>query len=98
RLTVADRDAATSSVVASIVDQPLQYWRGGAITLRVDPGAPAMSALVARMSARGSKDQMPPLATEIVDPAGIAAVSAWIGGLPAAMTADAAAPPDAASQ
>jgi hypothetical protein len=95
RLTVADRDAATSSVVASIVDQPLQYWRGGAIVLRVDPGAPAMSALVARMSARGSKDQMPPLATEMIDPDGIAAVSAWISGLPAAMTTDAAAPSDA---
>ena len=94
RLSVADSDAATSSVVASIVDQPLQYWRGGAIELRVDPGAPALSALIARMSARGTKDQMPPLATEIIDPDGIAAVSAWIDGLPAATT-DASVPSDA---
>jgi hypothetical protein len=91
RLTVADRDAATSGVVASIVGKTLDYWRGGAITLRVDPGHPDMSALVARMSARGPKgqtpgqlsDQMPPLATEIVDPDGIAAVSQWISALPA---------------
>ena len=81
RLTVADRDAASSSVVASIVNQPLQYWRGGAIKLRVAPGAPAMSALVARMSTRGTMDQMPPLATEDVDTDGVAAVSAWIEGL-----------------
>ncbi|HEX4403979.1 MAG TPA: hypothetical protein VH560_04075 [Polyangia bacterium] len=95
RWTAADRDAATSAVVASIVDQPLQYWRGGTIKLRVDPGAPAMSALIARMSTRGSKDQMPPLATEIIDPAGIAAVGAWISGLPT--TGDAGAPSDAAA-
>ena len=82
RLTVADRDAATSGVFASIVGKTVDYWRGGAITERVHPGQPDASAIVVRMSARGTKDQMPPLATEIVDDTGLAAVRAWIAALP----------------
>jgi hypothetical protein len=82
RLVVADRDAATSGVYASIVAQNVNYWRGGAITKRVDPGVPDMSALIVRMSARGSKDEMPPLATELVDADGLATVRTWIAGLP----------------
>jgi hypothetical protein len=82
RSKVNDTDVASSGVYTSIVGQPLQYWRGGAITLRVAPGAPAMSALIARMKSRTPKEQMPPLATELVDPTGIDAVSAWISALP----------------
>ena len=66
----------------SLVGQTLQYWRGGAITKRVSPGDPDASAIVARMSARGNEDQMPPLATEENDPTGIAKVRAWIAALP----------------
>jgi hypothetical protein len=83
RLVVADRDAATSGIVQSIVGKNVTYWRGGAITLRVDPGAPDMSAVVVRMSARGSDAQMPPIATEISDPSGIDTVRRWIQSLPA---------------
>jgi mono/diheme cytochrome c family protein len=50
---------------------------------RIAPGDPDASGLLARMKARGSDQQMPPLATEHVDPAGIAAVRAWIGQLSA---------------
>jgi hypothetical protein len=82
RLVVADRDAATSGIVQSIVGKDITYWRGGAITLRVDPGAPEMSGVFVRMSARGNNDQMPPIATEIVDPTGIDLVRQWITGLP----------------
>ena len=82
RMKVTDTDVATSGVYASIVGQPLEYWRGGPITLRVAPGAPDMSGLIARMMSRTPKTQMPPLATELVDPSGIAAVSAWISALP----------------
>jgi len=81
RLVVADRDAATSGVEQSIVGKNITYWRGGAITLRVDPGAPEMSGVFVRMSARGNMDQMPPLATEIVDPTGLDLVHQWIAGL-----------------
>lgn len=82
RLRVAERDPATSELYKSTVGTALQYWRGGAITLRVTPGAPDTSALVARMNTRGTKDQMPSLATETPDPDGLALVRAWIGALP----------------
>jgi hypothetical protein len=81
RLLIADRDAVTSGVFTSIVGKSIQYWRGGAVTLRVAPGNPDMSGIVVRMSARGNKDQMPQLATEIVDPTGIQAVRDWITSL-----------------
>jgi len=82
RLNVGERDPASSQLVTSLVGQKLQYWRGGAITLRVTPGEPDTSAVTARMHTRGSKDQMPPLATEIVDLDGFALVRDWIKQLP----------------
>jgi cytochrome c553 len=82
RLGTGEHDAATSGVYTSLVGRTLQYWRGGAITVRVAPGDPDASAIVARMSVRGSDDQMPPLATERVDDDGVAAVRAWIALLP----------------
>jgi hypothetical protein len=63
------------------VNVPLQYWRGGAITLRVAPGQPDQSAIVARMSVRGNDDQMPPLATELVDSTGLDTIRQWISAL-----------------
>jgi hypothetical protein len=39
------------------------------------------------MSARGNKDQMPPLATELTDSTGISEVRAWIASLPPATAA-----------
>ncbi|HEY2903071.1 MAG TPA: hypothetical protein VGL59_20990 [Polyangia bacterium] len=82
RLNVADRDLTTSGVYESIVGQMLQYFRGGAVTMRVSPGDPDNSAIIVRMQSRTEKIQMPPLATEIVDPDGVAAVRAWIASLP----------------
>jgi mono/diheme cytochrome c family protein len=82
RLNVGERAAAGSQLYTSLVGQKLQYWRGGAITLRVAPGDPDTSAVTARMHTRGSKDQMPPLATEIVDLDGFALVRDWIKQLP----------------
>lgn len=82
RLKIADRDPATSGVVSSVVGKMLEYWRGGAITLRVAPGQPDQSAIIARMSVRHSMDQMPPLATEVVDDQGVQTVRTWIAALP----------------
>jgi hypothetical protein len=83
RLTVAEQDPAKSELYTTTVGTPLQYWRGGAITLRAKAGDPDTSAILARMKARGTKDQMPSLATEIIDPDGVEAVRAWLTGLPA---------------
>jgi mono/diheme cytochrome c family protein len=82
RWSVGDPDVVTSGVYLSIVDKTLQYWRGGAITLRVAHAQPDASAIVARMDMRGSDNQMPPLATEIVDSAGVDLVRRWIASLP----------------
>jgi hypothetical protein len=83
RLVVGDRDAATSGVFGSIVGQRITYWRGGNITLRVDPGSPDTSGIFVRMHARGTMDQMPPIASEIVDSTGVELVRQWIAALPA---------------
>jgi hypothetical protein len=81
RLDTAEHDVESSAVYQSLVGKPLQYWRGGAITERVVPGHPEASAIVGRMSVRGTDDQMPPLATEVIDGTGLEAVRAWIAGL-----------------
>jgi hypothetical protein len=86
RLATGEHDAATCGLVQSLVGRRLQYWQGGAITLRVAPGAPDESAVVARMSVRTPKVQMPPLATEVVDPEGLALLRAWITALPPGST------------
>ena len=53
------------------------------VPYRIAGQDPAMSEVIVGMQTRGSKDQMPPLATNFVDDAGIATVSAWINTLPA---------------
>ncbi len=51
-------------------------------TTRITPGEPDQSAIVWRMQQRGDDDaQMPPLATNVVHEAGVAAVVAWIESL-----------------
>ncbi len=83
RSVVADAGLNASAVVQSVAGVALEYWRGGDIKLRVSPGHPDQSAVIVRMSARGDMNQMPPLATEVVDPTGLDAVRQWIAGLPA---------------
>lgn len=84
RLDVDATSVRTSDVIDSLINQRLQYYRDqdGAITLRVVPGHPESSGLIARMQVRGPKEQMPPLATERVDAAGVATVEEWIASLP----------------
>jgi hypothetical protein len=53
---------------------------------RIAPGNAESSAIIIRMSTRGAGNQMPPLGTEIVDPPGIDAVSAWINSISDAQT------------
>lgn len=65
----------------------LEDWTGRAndagtpYELRVAPGHSEISGIIGRMSRRGAGEQMPPVGTSIIDPAGIAAVSAFIGAL-----------------
>jgi hypothetical protein len=48
---------------------------------RIVPGDPDNSALLYRMTQRTQNIQMPPIATEAVDPVGIDLVRAWIQSL-----------------
>jgi hypothetical protein len=85
RLELDDSLDERSGPYQSVVSQRLQYVRDqrGEITLRVDPGHPESSGLVARMAVRGPKVQMPPLATEQVDAAGVELMRDWIAAMPA---------------
>lgn len=89
RLAVGESELAQTTLFASAVGQPLQRWTdharpdGSPYLLRIAPGAASASGIVGRMSVRGNRDQMPPLGTELVDEAGLAAVTRWIEGLSA---------------
>ena len=50
-------------------------------SLIVAPGDPEASDLLKRMKERRTEEQMPPLASKLTDPDGIAAVEAWISSL-----------------
>jgi hypothetical protein len=54
---------------------------GGDLEYRVAAGDAEHSGLVARMTTRGSDKAMPPLASEVVDPDGVALIREWIDGL-----------------
>jgi len=69
-----------TGVYRSAVGRP-SAWTAPGATLRVAPGDPDGSTLTRRMGMRGSA-QMPPLATERIDPTGLEAVRAWIAALP----------------
>lgn len=55
-------------------------WQG---QTRIVPGDPGASLLYHLITNRGQGNQMPPIATSIVDPEGVARVGAWIQQLPA---------------
>jgi hypothetical protein len=48
---------------------------------RIEPGFPEQSAIIMRMSVRGTNAQMPPVGTEVVHDVGVATVSEWISTL-----------------
>ena len=64
------------------VEATTPQWSDG---IRVVPGSPADSLLYQLVTARdpaSPKDQMPPVASRIVDEEGVAAIKAWIKSLP----------------
>jgi hypothetical protein len=84
RLSLGETSVESSAAYLSTVGKRVQFFQNNDIELRVDPSLPNKSALWFRMSYRGDDEQMPPIATEIVDDEGIEAVRAWIASLPAA--------------
>lgn len=87
RVSTADVSVATTGVYTDVVNQPATFYGNPACAYRVAGMDVAGSCVHVRMSARGSDgvpnfDQMPPLASDLIDPAGLAAISAWIATLP----------------
>ncbi len=81
RLGAGERDVASTRIVQSTVGVPLQFWLGHGYAQRIVAGDPDASALLARMGQRAMNVQMPPIATEVVDPDGVAVVRQWIDSL-----------------
>jgi hypothetical protein len=87
RLSVAETTAEGSELYRSAIGQKLNYWRHTGYSQRVVAGDPDASAMMYRVQSRIMGDGMPPLATEVVDPRGVALIRAWIASLPAAAPA-----------
>jgi hypothetical protein len=81
RLLPGEREPSDTAAARTTIQRPLQRYTAPHLSLRVVPGAPEQSALLARMNERGTADQMPPIATERVDSEGVAQVRAWIASL-----------------
>jgi hypothetical protein len=84
RLSVTQHDLAQTSAYVSTVGVALQSFQGTPLTLRIAAGAPEQSGLYFRMQERGPRTQMPPIASERPDPAGLVLIEAFIAGLPSA--------------
>jgi hypothetical protein len=82
RLSLADATPEATATYRTTIGKKLQYFRHPTLTERVVAGDPESSALFARLKVRMEKVQMPPLATEVVDPVGVELVQRWIAGLP----------------
>lgn len=83
RLSASNTTVESTDTFTTAVGVPAFFDAPGR-PLRIDPGHAETSLIPYRMSARGTKAQMPPLATKVVDDAGLAAVKAWIDSLPPA--------------
>jgi hypothetical protein len=81
RLDVASATPEETGAYKTAIGQRLQSFRSVVFTTRIVAGQPDMSELLFRMKSRGSKDQMPPLATEIMDPTGVDVIQRWIAAL-----------------
>jgi len=79
RLYVDERDVKTTKLYTTTVNQATEKYLS--VPYRIEGGNATNSAVWARMNRR-DKDQMPPLGTEVVHTAGLAAVKAWIDTLP----------------
>ena len=73
---------AETGTFLTAVGVPTTLFMQPGVSLRVAPGDPTASAVWFRMHERGNNAQMPPLGSEVVDAAGVAAIEAWIEGLP----------------
>lgn len=77
QLLVGHESPRDTNAYMTGVDQPSTFTTPEATT-RIARGAPDASTLIVRMESRVEGEQMPPVATEIADPVGLASVRDWI--------------------
>lgn len=81
RLSLADRELEHTGAYRTALGRSLQAFGSEQVTLRIARGRPAESAVLLRMTELEAGARMPPLGSERVDPAGIAAVRRFIESL-----------------
>lgn len=79
-LTAAASVAETDAFLTAVGVATEKFVQPG-ITHRITARDPASSGVAYRMSVRGSTDEMPALGSELVDPDGLAMITAWIDAL-----------------
>jgi hypothetical protein len=81
RLSVNDKTLEDTGVWKTGLRVPVEKFVTPGVTQRLVPGNADASCIVHRMSIRGTTEQMPPLASKITDPNGIALITTWIESL-----------------
>lgn len=77
------------AVARTFINRPTRWQIPGqpdGSTVLVRPGAPELSALLARLRSRAPSSQMPPLGTIVRDDAAVEAIEAWVRGMAATHT------------
>jgi hypothetical protein len=80
RLSVGESSPALTGAYRTALGQPLTV-PVGSLVFRVRRGFPEESAVWQLMNTRTAAQKMPPLATELIDPAGLGLVEDWIRSL-----------------
>lgn len=78
RLSWYDTSIEETGAIRTSVGVRVEKFSRPDIAYRIVPGDPESSAVVARMEDRGSLDQMPPIATKVVDHDGLDTIRPWI--------------------
>jgi hypothetical protein len=82
RLSVNDQTLEDTDTYRTAINQLSTASSDLSVDFRILGGSPADSAIPFRMTLRMIEDQMPPIGTEIIDPAGLDLIESWIQTLP----------------
>lgn len=82
RLEVTEHAVEETGIYQTGFRIDLDRWLHNGFDVRIAPGDPDRSAVLARMKTRTKDDAMPPFASEQVDPGGVELVRKWIASLP----------------
>jgi hypothetical protein len=81
RLSVKDKSLEDTGSWKTGIRVPVEKFATPGVNQRIVPGDPDASCIVHRMTIRGTTEQMPPLASVIQDPDGIALIRSWVESL-----------------